>query len=161
MQHHDTITGTSYQYVNDDFIFQIDNHTVNDTKWLLNSKVASLALDQGLNLTNLTYCLHRLNERYLLCPVGGLELNSEIYLAVYNPGMEDSQLLTLYLNTSKVEITAWFPYTRSYLPVTAEAFCYTNLDTQSGTECEIKLRHKIISLSLSILRIRPNPSVDI
>jgi len=72
LQHHDTITGTSYQYVNDDFIFQIDNHTMNDTYWLLNNKIASLALDQGLNVTNLTYCLHRLNDRYLLCPEGGL-----------------------------------------------------------------------------------------
>ena len=88
-------------------------------------------------------------------------MEKDVYLAVYNPGMGDSQLLRLYLNTSMVEVSAWFPYTRSYLPVTAEAFCYPNLDTQTGQECEVNVRHKITSLSLSILRIRLLPSSDI
>lgn len=42
LQHHDTITGTSYQYVNDDFIYQIDNKTL-DNSALLISKIEDLA----------------------------------------------------------------------------------------------------------------------
>jgi hypothetical protein len=41
MQHHDTITGTSFEYVNEDFIYQLDNYTVNNSA-LLNTKLTRM-----------------------------------------------------------------------------------------------------------------------
>lgn len=42
MQHHDTITGTSFQYVNDDFVYQMDNYTMNNTAMMF-SKIEGMA----------------------------------------------------------------------------------------------------------------------
>ena len=64
-----------------------------------------------------------------MCPEGGLEFSGEIFLAVYNPGIGDRELVQIFLNTSNIEVTSWYPYTNQFLPLKAEAFCHINLET--------------------------------
>ena len=125
------------------------------------SKIVKLAHAQGLGIESLTYCVHKLNKRHV-CPLNGLSITSDIFLAVYNPAMEDSGLFTIYLNTSKVDISSWIPHTRSYQPIGAEAFCYPNMDKPSyGIECEITVNAKIPPLSISIIRITLSQTTDL
>jgi hypothetical protein len=138
LQHHDTITGTSYQYVADDYIYQIDNHTLNNSQLFI-PKMLDLTSQQGLSFNSLSYCMHSLNKRYL-CPGGApsfTKQGDELYLSVYNPYHEDQEFVNIFLNTSKVQIFAWYPYQKSFQPAKAEAFCYPSPDKNTTYECEV------------------------
>lgn len=127
LQHHDTITGTSYQYVNDDFVYQIDNQTVNNTKLLFAGKISQLLDDQGVKIPKemLKYCLHSANKRYLCPDIQEADPDWKVlYVALYNPYFEEQNLINLYLDTSKVMIESWYTYSLSYYEDKAEAFCY-------------------------------------
>jgi hypothetical protein len=51
-----------------------------------------------------------------------------IAIALYNPSLTDEEVIQLYLNTSKVLIEAWYPHSKVFEKVTAEAICYLNPD---------------------------------
>ena len=84
-----------------------------------------------------------------------------MYLVIYNPYLEDQELIQIYFNTSNVNIQTWYPYSKAFIDARAEAFCYPNLDTQEGKECEIYIRRKVPGMSVVIIRIRNDVSRDI
>jgi hypothetical protein len=137
LQHHDTITGTSYRYVNDDMLYHTEELT-ESTEDVLIEKIKQLGAYQGLSFSNITYCMHRVNQRYLMCPDSALD--NDFYLLVYNPSLVDSNLTSIHLSSSKVEISLWAPQNKTFEIAKAEAFCYPNLDNQThGDECEVHI----------------------
>jgi Alpha mannosidase middle domain len=95
MTHHDTITGTSYEYVSDDYIDQISNQTRNNSIPLTDIIERQL-LEQGISLYNFDPCYHQFNRRFQ-CP--GLNFSFVNYdhflVAIYNPSLQDQYLINI------------------------------------------------------------------
>ncbi|TNV84420.1 hypothetical protein FGO68_gene5674 [Halteria grandinella] len=164
MQHHDTITGTSFQYVNDDFIYQMDNFTVNNSA-MMYGKIQAMAQEgQGLDIGGLSYCLHHLNDRYL-CPSQQLNQSSPLLIILYNPSLSDQDSITLFFNTSLLTIEAWYPYSKAFEKVPAEAICYQNPDfplkSTQQTECEVLVSKRVKALEIQIIKVTFTEQNDI
>jgi hypothetical protein len=99
--------------------------------------------------------MHSLNKRYL-CPGGAPSLTKqgdELYISVYNPYHEDQEFVSIFLNTSKVQIFAWYPYQKSFQPAKAEAFCYPNPDKNTTYECEVYIQKKLTAWGVTVFKI--------
>ena len=76
-----------------------------------------------------------------------------VYLAVYNPYLEEQEHTSIFLNTSNVIIQSWYANLEFFYDVTSEAFCYSNPDNTTTSECEIFIKRKIAGLSTVIFKV--------
>jgi hypothetical protein len=104
LQHHDTITGTSYGYVNQDYINTVLS-IMSDKEKILKDEIKNDILNQGLEFDDIIYCDHPVNGKkgcFLNITIFDLKERKNLYLAIYNPYLQNQKLINFQLDTSRI-----------------------------------------------------------
>lgn len=89
------------------------------------------------------------------------ETEVPLYYAVYNPNLIRVNLINFQREIPHLSISVWSVFEKAFVPVYAEAFCYASPEHKKLKECDIYVNQTIEALSLTILRIERNESMDI
>ncbi|CDW91487.1 glycosyl hydrolases family 38 protein [Stylonychia lemnae] len=120
MVHHDTITGTSPNFVIQSHAKRLDTSLITNSK-TLNLKFLDKIKVDGISSEDLYQCINKLYKNKI-CPLE-IGQSSQMLFVVYNPSVKVANYTQLQFPTNKLQAQAWDKYQNQFIDIAYEIIC--------------------------------------